>query len=124
MTEPPVRRKMVKPVRIGMYIHIREVLDAALLSGGGVYDAGSYGQAVHWRHEAYKFRKLFAETQSQANSIYDKLILRGVAKGETKVRIDIRKSEGTFTPNQPDLPTDDENDELLNFAKKFSTDIL
>ena len=121
--EKPRPPRRPKPVRVGMYQHIREVLDQALSSSGGIYDAGSYGAAVHWRHEAYKFRKLFAEQTPNVPSTYDRLILRAINPDETFVKIEIRKSDGKFTPyNIPE--SNEPDDELLTFAKNLSTDIL
>ena len=95
---------MKNPNRLGLYDDIRQVLDAALQSGGGSFELTSYGSAVHWRQRAYKFRKLYAETlsadKSLAMSPYDRLTLPRIEEGSCTVVINVREIIGTFTPNR------------------------
>lgn len=87
--------------RLGMYNDVRQILDAALASGGGSFELPTYGQAVHWRQRAYKFRKLFAEILgTDAMSPYDRLTMPRVEEGTSTVTIDVREIIGTFKPNR------------------------
>jgi hypothetical protein len=90
--------------RLGMYDDVRQILDAALASGGGEFALTTYGQAVHWRQRAYKFRKLYAETlasdKSLAMSPYDRLTMPRIDEGSNVVVIKVREIVGTFTPNR------------------------
>lgn len=94
---------MTKPRsnRLGMYADIRQILDAALSSGGGSYECGEHGKAVHWRQRAYKFRKLYAELLGDdAESVYDTVVMPRVAEDGSTVSIQIRKQVGVFVPNE------------------------
>lgn len=90
--------------RLGMYDDVRQILDAALQSGGGSFELPTYGQAVHWRQRAYKFRKLYAETLSSDKSLamspYDRLTMPRIEKETSTVIINVREITGTFTPNR------------------------
>jgi hypothetical protein len=110
--------------RLGMYDDIRQILDAALTSGGGQFDLPTHGLAVHWRQRAYKFRKLYAETLASDDSFsmspYDKLTMPTIPDDSATVVIKIREVIGTFTPNrEPYAPTDMPvpGDELFDVAK-------
>lgn len=97
--------------RLGMYDDVRQILDAALSSGGGQFDLPSHGLAVHWRQRAYKFRKLYAQTLASDDSFsmspYDKLTMPTIPDDSSTVVINIREVIGTFTPNrEPYAPTD------------------
>lgn len=109
---------MTKPRsnRLGMYADVRQILDAALAAGGGEYDLGDYGQAVHWRQRAYRFRKLYAETLGpKAMSPYDVLVLPRLDESSCEVVIGIRQAAGVFKPADDGLaPTT--NDDLLEAA--------
>lgn len=81
------------------YNDIKVVLDSALAHGGGVYEAPTGGAAVQFRHKCYAFRKAFREAGVSA-SPYDRLIIRKLPKGATKVVIEPNTLPGTFTPAQ------------------------
>ena len=97
-------RTKSQPNRLGMYDDVRQILDAALASGGGSFVLTTYGQAVHWRQRAYKFRKLYAETLSSDKSLamspYDRLTMPRIDEGCSTVVIRVREITGTFTPNR------------------------
>lgn len=111
--------------RLGMYSDVKEVLDAALSHGGGVYHCADYGSAVHWRQRAYQFRKLYASLLGERKeSPYDALILRRVANGEHSVRIELRSVAGVFSPAGPPLaPAPDMDEELFAAAEDFAKKI-
>lgn len=96
---------MTKPRsnRLGMYADVRQVLDAALSAGGGSYECGTHGQAVHWRQRAYRFRKLYAETMGLSReSEYDCLVMPRVDPDSSVVTIQKRAQVGIFVPtNEP-----------------------
>jgi hypothetical protein len=97
--------------RLGMYDDVRQILDAALSSGGGSFELPTHGKAVHWRQRAYKFRKLYAQTLASDDSFsmspYDRLTLPMIPDDSSTVIINIREVVGTFTPNrEPYAPTD------------------
>lgn len=132
--------------RLGMYDDVRAVLDTALQSGGGALELPSYGQAVHWRQRAYKFRKLYAEIlardKSLAMSPYDRLsmpkiypsdelIKRGCTAEDAElycrtVIVKVREAVGTFLPNrEPLAPVEMPvmGDDLLEAAKDIAKKI-
>lgn len=116
--------------RLGMYDDIRQILDAALASGGGEFVLPNHGQAVHWRQRAYKFRKLYAQTLASDDSFsmspYDKLTMPQIPDDSSTVVIKIREVVGTFTPNrEPYIPTDVPvpGDELFEAAKGIAKKI-
>lgn len=116
--------------RLGMYDDVRAILDAAMQSGGGSLELPSYGQAVHWRQRAYKFRKLYAEILAQDKSLamspYDRLTLPKIALDDCTVVIRVREAIGTFTPNrEPYTPVDMPviGDDLLDAAKSIAKKI-
>lgn len=105
---------MSRANRLGMYADVRHVLDQALAAGGGTFQCGTPGAAVHWRQRAYKFRKLYAETLGPKGvSQYDTLVIPRLKPGSAEIELQIRQMTGTFTPanDVPQVPTD--NDELL-----------
>lgn len=113
--------------RLGMYDDVRKILDAALAAGGGSYELPSYGQAVHWRHRAYKFRKLYAEIiadkNATATSSYDRLTFPTVPKDSSTVVIKVIGQHGTFTPaNDPYMPNTEviDNDMLFDVAAELA----
>lgn len=110
---------MTKSNRLGIYADVREVLDAALASGGGTFECETHGAAVHWRQRAYRFRKLYAETIGpKSMSPYDVLVLPRLAPSSCEVVIGIRQTAGVFTPaNDEQAPTS--NDELLEAAEEL-----
>lgn len=110
--------------RLGMYDDVRQVLDAALASGGGKFVLTTHGQAVHWRQRAYKFRKLYATTLSSDDSFsmspYDRLTLPQIADDSATVVINVREILGEFQPNrEPYAPLDVAvpGDDLFDVAK-------
>lgn len=116
--------------RLGMYDDIRQILDAALTSGGGSFDLPTHGLAVHWRQRAYKFRKLYAQTLASDDSFsmspYDKLTMPQIPDDSSTVVINIREVVGTFTPNrEPSAPMDIPipGDELFDIAKSIAAKV-
>lgn len=113
-----------KSNRLGMYSDVRQILDAVLSSGGGEYDLPSYGQAVHWRQRAYRFRKLFAEILGPTKeSPYDSIIIRRPEQGSGKLILDIRTLEGSFRPTAEPVAVDTAGDDLMDFAAQFAAKI-
>lgn len=90
--------------RLGMYDDCRQILDAALQSGGGEFKLPTYGQAVHWRQRAYQFRKLYAQTLASDDSFsmspYDRLTMPRIEEGTSTVVIRVREIIGEFKPNR------------------------
>jgi hypothetical protein len=116
--------------RLGLYDDVRQILDAALSSGGGAFDLPSHGLAVHWRQRAYKFRKLYANTLADgdtfAMSPYDKLTMPAVPDDSASVVINIREVIGTFTPNREPYAPEEipiAGDELFDLAKSIAEKI-
>ena len=116
--------------RLGMYDDVRQILDAALTSGGGSFELPSHGLAVHWRQRAYKFRKLYATTLASDDSFsmspYDRLTLPQIPDDSATVVINVREVIGTFTPNrEPNEPTavPVPGDELFDVAKSIADKI-
>lgn len=116
--------------RLGMYADVRQILDAALASGGGSFELSNHGQAVHWRQRAYKFRKLYAQTLASDDSFsmspYDKLTLPQIADDSSTVVINVREVIGQFTPNREPadvsyvpVPGDELFDVAADIAKKI-----
>lgn len=116
--------------RLGMYADVRQILDAALASGGGSFELPNHGQAVHWRQRAYKFRKLYAQTLASDDSFsmspYDKLTLPQIADDSSTVVINVREIIGQFTPNREPadvayvpVPGDELFDVAAGIAKKI-----
>ena len=116
--------------RLGMYADVRQILDAALASGGGSFELPSHGLAVHWRQRAYKFRKLYAQTLASDDSFsmspYDKLTLPQIADDSSTVVINVREVIGQFTPNREPadvayvpVPGDELFDVAADIAKKI-----
>src|SRR5438477_10700030 len=92
------------PNRLGLYDDVRQVLDAAMRSSGGKFTCATHGAAVHWRQRAYKFRKLYATTIANDNSVamspYDMLTMPQIPPDSCIVVIRVRESAGIFTPNE------------------------
>jgi hypothetical protein len=116
--------------RLGMYDDVRQILDAALQSGGGMFELPSHGLAVHWRQRAYKFRKLYAQTLASDDSFsmspYDRLTLPQIADDSCTVVINVREVIGTFTPNREPseashipVPGDELFDVAADIARKI-----
>lgn len=109
--------------RLGMYADVRQILDAALAAGGGSYECGTHGQAVHWRQRAYKFRKLYAEILGVGvQSEYDMLVMPRVDPDSSTVDIHIRKQVGVFRAAEEPamLPTADD-DPLFDIATDLAS---
>lgn len=103
--------------RLGMFADVKEILDAALAANGGTYSLSNYGAAVHWRHRAYTFRKLFASTLPPGTmSPYDRLSLPRIAPDSCEVQMVIREATGKFTPNKTPAPVVETEDGLLDEA--------
>jgi hypothetical protein len=114
----------MKPARLGIYADVQEVLDAALVAGGGTYACESSGEAIHWRQRAYKFRKLYAETVGF--SPYDKLVLPRIRGTEVEIRL--RRQVGRFVPSSlPILPEPKkpkiEEDDLFAEASRLAREL-
>jgi hypothetical protein len=110
--------------RLGMYVDVQEVLDAALAAGGGRYDCLDHGMAVHWRQRAYKFRKAYAASlPANARSAYDAIVMPRIAPADTFVTIAVRRAEGTFTPIEDGVPFLPDLDELDAAAKELAEKI-
>jgi hypothetical protein len=105
---------MSTPQQVSAQYHdVKPVLDQCLAHGGGTYEAPSAGSAVQFRHRCYSFRKAYRDAIAPGASPYDKLILRKLAKGETRVVIEPNTLPGTFTPasgarvDEPEVAPDD-----------------
>lgn len=114
--------------RLGMYDDVRQVLDAALKSGGGEFTLPTHGAAVHWRQRAYKFRKLYAQTLANDNSLamsqYDKIVLKALEPDSSTVVIVLRTVPGVFTPNEEPYISDvGPKDELFDVARELADKI-
>lgn len=111
--------------RLGMYEDVKAILDAALSSGGGSVELATPGAAVHWRHRAYKFRKLFAETTK--SSPYDALTFPRLTPGSCVVEIRPLAQPAIFKPADGAIPITsseaDPDDELLRHALDLSKDL-
>ena len=116
--------------RLGMYADVRQILDAALASGGGSFELPTHGLAVHWRQRAYKFRKLYAQTLASDDSFsmspYDRLTLPQIPDDSCIVVINVREVIGQFTPNREPadvayvpVPGDELFDVAADIAKKI-----
>ena len=111
---------MSKANRLGVYADVRQVLDAALVAGGGKLECPSHGSAVHWRQRAYRFRKLYAETLGpKAMSEYDVLVLPRLAPDSATVTILVRQPVGIFTPTNEVGLAPTTNDDLLEAAEEL-----
>jgi hypothetical protein len=113
--------------RLGLYDDVRQILDAALASGGGAAECPTHGLAVHWRQRAYKFRKLYAQTLASDDSFsmspYDRLTMPQIPEDSCTVTINVRESIATFTPyREPYTPIDVPivGDELFDVAKSIA----
>lgn len=116
--------------RLGMYDDVRQVLDAALKSGGGHFHLPSHGLAVHWRQRAYKFRKLYAQTLASDDSFsmspYDRLTMPQIPDDSHTVVINVREIVGTFEPNREPYTAEEvpvPGDELFDVAKSIAQKI-
>lgn len=82
------------------FAEVKAILDAAIKAGGGTYTGSTYGRAVAFRHRMYTFRKAWREAISPHGSIYDRITLRSIVRGETAFRIEILREEGAFIPDE------------------------
>jgi hypothetical protein len=111
-----------QPNRLGQYADVRPILDEALASGGGRYTLPTHGEAVNWRHRAYRFRKLFATLYGEGKeSPYDRVSMRKLGPDDCTVVLTITQVRGVFEPTGEDAPAID--DELLDFAKGLAKQI-
>lgn len=85
-----------------MYDDVRQILDSAIESGGGVVQLTSPGQAVRWRQRAYEFRKLMREKSDW--SIYDRITLRKLEPGDSHIVIAVIEQTAIFTPAEGGKP--------------------
>ena len=115
--------------RIGMFADVKDILDAAIASGGGEVTLETYGKAVHWRHRAYTFRKMYA-LQVDMNSPYDRLTFRRVEPGPDKtvphsVLIDIIEQPAIFKPKVGGRPIveDEEDDAYAEEAARLAREL-
>lgn len=105
----------MKPNRLGRYLDVQAILDAALAAGGGTYMLENHGAAVRWRQRAYEFRKAFATTVS--HSPYDTLTLPRIDPDSAVVIIKRVETTGTFTPAGPTI------DPLLAEAEEIAKNL-
>lgn len=112
-----------------LYEQEKKVLDAALASGGGHLDFATSGKAVQFRHRLYTFRKLYRESVDPA-SPYDRLSIPKLAKGQTRVYIEVKTLGTVFVPKEGGEPVAGpepmiaDNDPLLLDALNLAEDIL
>lgn len=102
------------------FADVKQILDSAIRSGGGMYRLSSSGSAIAWRQRANKFRKQwYAERRTPD---YEYLILR-LPNGSDTVEIAFRQPSGEFIPTSspaefiPNVPAEsstvtDELDEV------------
>lgn len=119
-----------RPNRLGQYADVKEILDQCLQSNGGTYTLPTHGKAVHWRHRAYRFRKLFAETLGPKQmSPYDRLTMPVVPSDSCDVVIRSQTVTGTFVPNissiEPmlEVARGEDDDPLLAIAADIASKI-
>jgi hypothetical protein len=108
------------------FADIKPILDQCLAHGGGTYEATSPGSAVQFRHRCYTFRKQWREALLGEASPYDRLTIKKLAKGATRVEIVPLRASGTFTPAQGEAIVDlSEDDPLLAEAEalRFKLDL-
>lgn len=84
------------------FADVKEILDKCLHHGGGSYVAPSPGSAVQFRHRCYTFRKAYREAVAPAASPYDRLTIRKLAPGSTRVEIAEARAPGVFIPADGD----------------------
>lgn len=115
---------MPRAPRLSIYDDVRAILDESLRVGGGSFTLATHGQAVHWRHRAYKFRKLYAETLPTI-SPYDRLIFPRIPPESSTVVIELRQQTGLFLPKETEWqlpetkPLDDLEEIALALARKL-----
>lgn len=105
---------------------VKEILDQALKSSGGSFRCASHGKAVRFRQRCYIFMKNWREATSPNPSNYDVFTFPALAPGEVEVSINLRTTEGVFTPaGGPaiDTPEKEEDDALLDIAKSIGGDL-
>lgn len=86
---------MSKASRLTRFADVKQVLDQALASRGGTFTLATHGEAVHWRHRAYTFRKQFAEA---IDGRYDVLQFPRIPAESSTVVIRMLEVRGMFTP--------------------------
>lgn len=106
-------------MRLTQFTDVKQVLDAALASSGGVYTLPTRNAAIHWRQRAYKFRKALHEQTGETR--YDALVLRRIEPGSCDVKIDLVRPAGLFTPSNPTaaVPASDLTSIAAELARKI-----
>lgn len=102
MSDQESKKKRGQRRTLAMFDDVKQVLDQAVAAGGGSVKLADDGKATHWRHRAYTFRKMYAETVEW--SPYDRLTLRKVIPGTGTVTIDVIKQDAIFTPAEAGIP--------------------
>jgi len=120
MIEPP--RKRSQPNRLGQYSDVRPILDEALASGGGRYTLSTHGEAVNWRHRAYRFRKLYATLLGEGKeSPYDRISMRKLDHDSCTVILTVARIRGVFEPaGEAAVEIDDD---LMTFAQGLAQEL-
>lgn len=117
---------MSRRTHINQFLEEREILDKAIAAKGIRLDFPTRGAAIHFRQQAYKFRKLFREKIDPAVSPYDKLTIPMLGPDDTFVEIRVKSINAIIsvlgeTPKEAPVEPDDE---LLDIAKQIGRDIL
>jgi hypothetical protein len=81
---------MPLPKNLSAYVHVKQILDAALAHNKVTYTLPTSAAATRWRQEAYYFRRL---SQNAGVTLYDNFILK--CEGP-KVHIEKRAVAGTL----------------------------
>lgn len=112
-----------QPNRLGQYADVRPILDEALASGGGRYTLPSHGEAVNWRHRAYRFRKLFATLHGEGKeSPYDRISMKKLGPDDCTVVLTVASIRGVFEP-AGEATASPIDDDLMNFAQDLAKQI-
>lgn len=107
------------------YLAEAQILDACLRVGGGSYTAPTYAKAVVFRQRCHTFMKKFRDA-AETSSPYDVLTIRALPaksivpdlEAPITVRIDTRRAEGLFVPDEGPAEAEVE-DTLLNVAEEL-----
>lgn len=107
-------------MRPSAFTDVKQVLDEALRLGGGTYVLATHGEAVNFRHRAYKFRKSYFETFRDPK--YDALTLPRIDPESTEVVINVAKAKGLFVPHEGEAithPTTSLDEAAAQLAEKI-----